>query len=190
VRVRGLQLPSWRGSAPRVVPAAGESLACAFGWHVHEAQAAWARNADVKASILLALEGGILCAAISGFGGDGLLGQLGGQQWPVTSVIEICALVLAIVAAGIAIFPRLGKEDDEISGHRHVIYFGDLRRWRAPELNSHIASLTAAEQLEVISQQLTEMSRANWAKHRWVQASLLLSFVAMLAVGLSIAGTM
>lgn len=46
-----------------------------FAWRVHNAQESWASNADLKASILIALEGGALYAIISALGSGGLLAR-------------------------------------------------------------------------------------------------------------------
>ena len=53
----------------------------------------------------------------------------------------ISALLLAISAAAIAIFPRMGSRQGA-SRRLHAIYFGDLRRWQATELRGHLAELT------------------------------------------------
>ncbi len=149
------------------------------------AQASWANNADVKASILLALEGGALYAAITTLGAGGLLARLGSGPYQVADAIGISALLLAIVAAAIAIFPRLGQKGMDRDGHHQVIYFGALRRWDAAELSNHIAGLADDRELDMLSRQLTEMSKRNWAKHRWVQISLILSLAGILSIAVS-----
>jgi hypothetical protein len=185
VTALGLRPGSRRSAPPGKSSPADKNRATEFAWDVHRAQASWANNADVKASILLALEGGALYAAISALGDGGLLARPGGLRYPVASAIGISALLLAIVAAAIAIFPRLGQRDKDRDRHRQVIYFGDLRRWNATELSSHIAGLTKGEELDMLSRQLTEMSRHNWLKHRWVQVSLILSLAGILTIAVS-----
>jgi hypothetical protein len=181
----GRRPASRRGELPAKPPAACADQATAFAWRIHGAQTSWANNADVKASILLALQGGALYAIISALGSGGLLARPDGWSYPTANVIGILALLLAIVSATIAIFPRLGKESKDLEQHRQVIYFGDLRRLSANELSGHIAGLTESEELRALSQQLTEMSRSNWVKHRWVQVSLILSLTGILAVAVS-----
>jgi MFS superfamily sulfate permease-like transporter len=166
---------------------AGEARrATDFVWRVHEAQVSWANNADVKASILLALEGGALYAVISAFGDGGLFARLGGRPYPVVGATGILALLLAIVAATVAIFPRLGQADKDRDQRQQVIYFGDLRRWSAEDLSTHIAGLAARGELDVLSRQLTEMSQHNWVKHRWVQVSLILSIAGILTTAVAV----
>jgi hypothetical protein len=185
VTSHGLRRVSRRGALPENTLTAGEDRAIEFAWRVHMAQVFWANNADVKASILLALEGGALYAVISSLGDGGLLARLGGRPYPVASAIGIFALLLAIAAAAIAVFPRLRKKDEGRDRHRQVIYFGDLRHWKAAELSSHIAGLAKGEELDVLSRQLTEMSKHNWVKHRWVQISLILSLAGILSMVVS-----
>ena len=60
----GLRLRSRRPAAP-ASDTAPERRAAEFAWRVHTAQANWANHADVKASILLVLEGGALYAVLS-----------------------------------------------------------------------------------------------------------------------------
>jgi hypothetical protein len=130
------------------------------------------------------MEGGALYAVISALGEGGLLARLGGRPDVVTNAIGISALVLGIVAAAIAIFPRLGQKDKR-DRHQHVIYFGDLRHWNPTELSSQLAGLSEGEELKVLSRQLTEMAKHNWAKHRWVQISLILSLAGILSIAAS-----
>jgi hypothetical protein len=181
----GLRLASRRGAGPGKPSAAGEGRGTEFAWSVHRAQASWANNADIKASILLALEGGALYAAISALGAGGLLARPGGHAHPVANEAGMLALLLAIVAAAIAIFPRLGQNAADRGPHRQVIYFGDLRRWDETELSGRIATLTEGEELGMLSRQLTEMSKHNWVKHRWVQISLVLSLTGIGAIAVS-----
>ncbi len=157
-----------------------------FAWRVHDLQANWANHADVKASILLVLEGGALYAVVSAFSADGFLTRLNGRTGPFAFAITagIGALLLAIGAAALAIFPRLGP-GQEAGRASHAIYFGDLRRWSPAELGGHLVGLAEDDELEMLSQQLTSMARRNWVKHRWVQLSLVLSLTGILIIAVS-----
>jgi len=152
----------------------GHDLGTEFAWRVHTAQTAWARNADAKASILLALEGGALYTSA------------GGKPYPAVSAIGLAALLLAIIAGIIAIFPRLGREDRDRSPQ--VIYFGDLRRWDTAELTRHITRLSVDDELEMLSRQLTAMARRNWTKHLWVRLSLVLALTGIAMIAISAMG--
>lgn len=162
---------------------AGSGRGTAFAWRVHAAQAAWTGNADVKASILLALEGGSLYAALSATGHGGLLGGAHGPAYPAAAGTGIAVLLLAIVAAAIAVFPRLGS-GSHVPGPQ-AVYFGDLRRWDPADLAHHIDELTENDELGMLSLQLTQMSRQNWTKHRWVQLSLALALTGIVIIAVS-----
>jgi hypothetical protein len=179
--------PRWLTTA-EAAPARTEPRTADFAWRVHALQASWANHADVKASILLVLEGGALYAVVSALGADGYLTGLEKRtgSFAITATIGagIGVLLLAIGAAAMAIFPRLGRGQvpDRAS---HTIYFGDLRRWSPPELRGHLAGLTENHELEMLSFQLTSMAQRNWLKHRWVQLSLVLSLIGILIVAVS-----
>jgi hypothetical protein len=153
-----------------------------FVWRVHAAQGSWTGNADVKASVLLALEGGVLFATIAAIGSGRLLLGRGDR---IAAAVGLIAVLLAIAAGTVAIFPRLGQRDKDPQSHRQVIYFGDLRHWKAQQLGAYISDLGADEQLQVLCQQITEMARLNWAKHRWVQASLVLSLTGITIISVA-----
>jgi hypothetical protein len=167
---------------PPAVPDAGRPLE--FAWRVHTAQGLWGGNADVKASVLLALEGGVMYAAIAALSAGRLFD---GREYRVVAAAGIIALLLAIAAGTIAIFPRLRRRDKDPEAQRQVIYFGDLRHWKAQQLSAYIGGLTADEQLGVLCQQITEISALNWVKHRWVQASLVLSLAGITIITASAA---
>lgn len=182
----GLRLRSRWPTAAESTPASTERRAADFAWRVHALQASWANHADVKASILLVLEGGALYAVVSALGTEGFLTGLEGRpgSFAVAVGAGIGALLLAIGAAAMAIFPRLGRGKD--SGRAsHAIYFGDLRRWSPAGLRGHLVGLAEDHELEMLSQQLTSMARRNWVKHRWVQFSLVLSLTGILIIAVS-----
>lgn len=173
----GLPLAPRRGDPPGKPLASRGNRGAEFAWRVHMAQVAWSSNADVKVSVLLALEAGALYVVISAIGHGGLAGS---KTYPVVGAIGLIALLLAIIAGVMAIFPRLGQGNHDRGPH--VIYFGDLRRWDTAELTSHIAGLTEGDELGMLSRQLTEISRRNWAKHLWVRRSLVLALTGILII--------
>jgi hypothetical protein len=156
-----------------------------FAWRVHGAQESWANKADVKASILLALEGGALFAVIAANAKDGLLTRLTGWQH-VAEIVGIAFLLLAVSGATIAVFPRLGRAGLHRGDyHRHIIYFGHLRYWDAAELTVRLEALTSEEELAALSQQLVQMAKSNWDKHRWVQVSLMLALLGIIMISIA-----
>lgn len=174
--------PTGAGPLSGAGPAASDR-GSVFAWRVHAAQAAWGGNADVKASILLALEGGSLYAALSAAGHDGLLGGARGPAYLAAAGTGIAVLLLAIGAAAIAVFPRLGSGSG--TPGRQAVYFGDLRRWDPADLARYIDELTEDGELSMLTLQLTQLSRQNWAKHRWVQLSLALALTGIVIIAVS-----
>jgi hypothetical protein len=172
-------------SRPPSSAAGKDNRAAEFAWHVHAAQESWANNADVKASILLALEGGGLYAIISSLGSGGLLARAGGWQHHVADPIGMFSLLLAILAATIAIFPRLRHKARDHKRQRQAIYFGDLRRWSSTELTGYLAGLTEKNELDALSRQLIDMAGHNWVKHRWVQLSLFLAIAGIFIISIA-----
>jgi hypothetical protein len=173
----------WSQDVERPKPQPSNSTgAAAFAWQVHQAQEAWTSKVDTKGSILLALEGGALFAALSASGKDGALARLDG--WRQSAEIGgISALILAMVAAGFAVFPMLGSVRRQYAQHRtHVVYFGHLRHWEPADLQRRLQDLRPEDQFESLADQLVRAGRMNWAKYRLIQVSLVLALVGVLAV--------
>lgn len=158
--------------------------AAEFAWRVHGAQETWANNADIKASILLALEGGALLAVVSAHVTGGFLAHV--THWrQAVEAAGLALLLIAVAAAAVAIFPRLGRVTAH-RDHRHqVIFFGNIRLWRPDDLKARLATLTTEEELDALSHQLVEMATMNWRKHRWVQLSLVLALLGILLVSMA-----
>ncbi|GAA3104888.1 hypothetical protein GCM10010464_80090 [Pseudonocardia yunnanensis] len=173
----------WSQDVERPKPQPSNSTgAAAFAWQVHQAQEAWTSKVDTKGSILLALEGGALFAALSASGKDGALARLDGWRQAV-EIGGISALILAMVAAGLAVFPMLGSVRRQYAQHRtHVVYFGHLRHWEPADLQRRLRDLRPEDQFESLADQLVRAGRMNWAKYRLVQFSLVLALVGVLAV--------
>jgi len=166
-----------------------EKRATEFAWRVHTAQQSWANTGDIKASILLAFEGGALYAILSAQAKDGFLAKLSGWHH-VAEVIGVVLLLFGITAAAIAVFPRLGRAAKQRDNRHQPIYFGNLRHWNAAGLKDHLAGLKQDEELDALSHQLAAMARSNWTKHRWVQVSLVLSLAGILVVAIAAASAL
>lgn len=154
-----------------------------FAWHAHAAQEAWTAKVDGKAAILLALEVGLIAAVISGLAPDGALTALSAVG-AVTVRIGALLIAVAAVLAAIAVFPQLGSPVGHAREYRsNLIYFGHLRHWPdGPHLTDGLRSLTDDDILSQLAQQLRQMSRRNWRKHRFLQASILAALPGTLAV--------
>lgn len=166
------------------LPARLDGRVVEFAWRVHAAQESWASKADVKASILLALEGGALFAVISAHAKDGVLSRLAGWHH-LLELGGLAILLLALFAAAIAVFPGLGRAGPHRDHRCRAIFFGDLRHWAAGELKTHLYGLTADDELDALSRQLVEMASRNWRKHRWIQASLMLALLGILCTSIA-----
>lgn len=157
-----------------------------FAWRVHRAQESWANKADVKASIVLALEGGGLFAIISAHATDGALAHLGGWHLLVQNV-GLALLLLATVFAVVAVYPKIRiAGTDEVAVSLGTIYFGHVRRWDAPALAKQLKELTPDEELQAVSRQLVAMSKSNWNKLRCIQVSLALALVGFVLISIGI----
>lgn len=174
-----------RKPARREAPSAEHSVATRFAWQVHLAQEAWTNKVDTKGSILLALQGGALFAVLSASGKDGALAQLDGWRRTL-EIAGVGALLLAIVAAGLAVFPRLGRARRLRDQHRdQFVYFGHLRHWSPAELQARIGQLRTDEELASLVSQLVRISKINWLKYRLVQLSLALALAGVLTVSVA-----
>ncbi|MGY2031339.1 Pycsar system effector family protein [Nocardia gipuzkoensis] len=159
--------------------------AITFGWRVHQAQEAWTAKVDVKASIVLALDGAVLVAIIAGHNKDGVLTELTGWR----SLIEVLAaisILVALVLAGLVVRPALGPSRQHRAQHSaHIIYFGHLRHWDPPQLATRLRSLTPDEETDQLAQQVVSMSQRNWWKHRLLQWALYTTALAALLLAVA-----
>jgi hypothetical protein len=149
-----------------------------FAWHVHTALEGWAVKVDVKASILLAFQGGafIFCAT------SPVVLQAATQQ-PIMVAGAGAVLVIAMALAAMAILPALGSTRRHRAEHPNEwIYFGHLRLWETAALTARLAALDEHDELTALCAQLVRMSRINWRKHRLLQVSVLLTLMAMTAM--------
>src|SRR5260370_5276176 len=127
-----------------------------FVWNIHNAQDSWSNKADVKASILLALEGGALFAILAGHVGNGLLAHLTGIA-KYFELVGAAVLVLALIPAGVSVFPRIGRDDvHRRESDNYLIFFGDLRNWTAGDLAKRLRRLTPDDEIDMLARQLVE----------------------------------
>jgi Pycsar effector protein len=176
-----LRLVSRRRLEPAGSGKSRAERAVEFAWDVHGAQESWTEKADLKASILLALEGGGLYAMVTALASGGVLANVAGWPRQLAEIAGFVSLLVAVVAAGAVIFPRLGRAGEHRDFRHHAIYFGTLRHWDATRLRDHLAGMSPEDQLEALSWQLSEMAKLNWIKHRWIQVSLTFSMTGIAA---------
>lgn len=165
-------------SLPPAAVAANPALPGEFAWKVHATLEAWTARADLKASVLLAFQGGAFVLAVSWsevlFGGNG---------WGTISVAVagVVCLLLAVVVAAAVVLPNLGSSPvHRAEREGNLIYFGHLRLWRSGELTSTLLGLTPAKEAEMLALQLIRLSRLTWRKHRLLQVSVALTCLAVI----------
>ena len=180
--------------APHPVPALpppapqANTEAIAFGWRAHAAQEAWTAKVDVKASIVLALDGAVLAAIIGGHNKDGVFDELIGWR-NVLQGIAAGFVIVGLVLAGLVVRPSMGSSRAHKAHYRdHLIYFGHLRHWkgRTTDLAARLRAWTSEDETEQLSEQLFNMSQRNWWKHRLLQFALYASGTAALCLSLAV----
>jgi hypothetical protein len=150
-----------------------------FGWQVHAVQEAWTARADVKASVLLAFQAG---AFVFGYSARELVLPLE-RTWLGIGAVAIGMLMLAVTASAVAVVPVLGSPwRHRRERPRHIVYFGHLRLWRAPDLATKLTRVTVREQADMLALQLVALSRLNWRKHRLLQVSVGLTVLSVLTM--------
>jgi hypothetical protein len=133
----------------------------------------WTAKVDFKASIVLALEVGVLGLVVTLSGDKGPLHQLSG--WHVIAYrAGVGALFLgALLGMGVVI-PQLNRRRTRKTGqewHTNTIYFGHLRHWDDKALTARLNE--RQDSVEQLSRQLIAMSRIAWRKHSLLQVSMI-----------------
>jgi hypothetical protein len=155
-----------------------------FGWKAHDTQGEWTAKVDVKASILLASQVGLLlvAAAVASSKELTVTPLVGGL-----ALIGLALLIASGVATASAVYPILERSPEQ---GFDLLYFGDVRRMSDEQVIQGIEQMSGEEELESLARQLTRMSRGNWRKHRLLQVSIWLmgaavmcGFVALLLAG-------
>jgi hypothetical protein len=151
-----------------------------FVWRVHVAMESWTAKADVKASILLAFDGGMAVLIVTSR--DLMLGHQ--QRWPtVLAGVALGLLALAIVASAVVVMPVIGSARSHRSSFNdRWIFFGHLRHWTATDLASRVGRLNRTDELDNVTHQLVQMSQINWYKNRLLQSSVVLTVAAICCV--------
>jgi hypothetical protein len=148
-----------------------------FAWRVHTALESGTAKVDMKASILLAFQGGGFIFVTTSR--EEIVSTT--SRLPALFVAAgILLLVSAMGCAATAILPALGSA----RGHRENyvnewIYFGHVRLWEAADLAARLGRLTERDEVAALCAQLVRMSRLNWRKHRLLQSSVLLTLLCL-----------
>lgn len=165
---------------------AGGDVRSDLAWQTHAAMEAWLARADLKASIMLALQGVAAILVITSR--DVVLRSA--WRWPVlVGAAGLGLLAIAICVTAGATVPVLGAT----STHRreyphHIIYFGHLRLWRPEDLAGRLALITPAQQTAMLAGQLVSVARINWRKHRLIQLSVFITIVVIVMLSAAAIG--
>ncbi|GHJ47123.1 hypothetical protein Cs7R123_44650 [Catellatospora sp. TT07R-123] len=155
-----------------------------LAWRLHAVQEASVARVDVKASIMLALEGLLLVAAATG------------QQWVRNAergawaqslgLVGVAVLTVAMLLAGAAVLPLVGSARRARAERAdNAIYFGHVRHWAEADLAARLRDLDENGQVAMLTRQIVVVSRLSWHKHRLLQGSVILtlSSLVMLVIG-------
>jgi len=155
-----------------------------FAWRVHSAMESWTAKADVKASILLAFEGGMAVLIVTSR--DLVLSHR--ERWPgVVTAATLGLLALAIITAAMVVMPTMGSARRHRAIFRdHWVFFGHLRHWTPSDLANRIGRLSRTDELDNLAGQLVRMSQINWRKHRLLQSSVVLTVAALCCITVTV----
>jgi hypothetical protein len=143
-----------------------------FAWRAHEANVAWVRAVDQKASIVLvvALTVGTVFTN-QALAEAGTLNHVTGFRLVVTIVAGLLLAAAALLAL-LVVRPTLKAREARESADSGLIYFGHLRYRAAAEIAAALGSLDAPAALSDLSRQLAAHGDLSWKKHRGLQRSL------------------
>lgn len=150
--------------------ATSDAVAIDQAWRIHAALADWTGKVDAKASFALALESAAVLVVLRALEPDG---PLAGLRFGWTQLLVwagLTGLLVAVVLATLAVVPRLRRLG--VLGRESVdnfIFFGHLQFWRPVDLERR---LRQGDVLPSLTQQVLNMSKIAWRKHRLVQWSL------------------
>lgn len=155
------------------------------GWNRHLALSEWTTRVDTKASILLALEVGLIGFVVTQTSKDGLLSGPSQLSWNALMGGLACLSAAILLSAGV-VLPHLRGRDLRAEHGQHTIYFGHLRHWGVDELAGDLRSADEASELSQLSRQLVMISKMLWRKHRLLQWSVALLIAGATLVGVSL----
>lgn len=165
----------WRVE-PRGFGEFGSRLDEEFVWMTQAAMEAWTSRADLKASVLLAMQGASFVLLLTGHDmwWDGSCPSV--PVW--AGVVAVGLLVMATCLAGLVVIPVLGSTRRHRLQHsRHLFFFGHVRHWQPEALAARLSQLTVADKRMMMAHHLVSVSRINWRKYRMLQASVLLTLL-------------
>jgi hypothetical protein len=142
-------------------------------WRIHAAIGEWTGRVDAKASFALTLESAALAGIIALSDNGHRFSRLHGYGARLTLWAGAGLILAGAVLAILVVTPRLRKVKLlKEEAPQNFIYFGHLQFWDPATLAQKLAQ---EETLPILSNQLVNMSKIAWRKHRFVQLSFLLA---------------
>ncbi|KUN58205.1 hypothetical protein AQJ54_42720 [Streptomyces griseorubiginosus] len=142
-------------------------------WRIHAALGEWTGRVDAKASFALTLESAALAGIVALSDKNRLFANLTGFSARGPLWAGVVLILAGAVLSILVVVPRLRcKNVLKCESPDNFIYFGHLQFWDPAALAQKIEQ---TEMLPVLSNQLVNMSKIAWRKHRFVQWSFLLS---------------
>jgi hypothetical protein len=149
-----------------------------YAWKVHDAIGDWTARVEVKASVVLGLEGASI-ALIADGAADGVFKHLSTTATALLWTSLICLFGSTLVSIA-AVFPQLRRRASRSSWANGVIYFGHVRLWKPNDLAEQLTRLDDSGWMSIVAQQLVDSSKVAWRKHAFMQVSMALLLVSVL----------
>lgn len=157
-----------------------------FAWRVHDAQQAWTASVDIKASIVLVVEVAIAAAAGKSLMVDGGILHDAHKLQLAVAITAVTLLALSVGSALWVVFPRLERRRSRSTGRPGLIYFGHLRDRSVEEIDAALAGLDEDAERHELARQLRVTASVAWRKHFWLQVSLFLLALGVVALVLAL----
>jgi hypothetical protein len=144
-------------------------------WRIHAAVGEWTARVDAKASFALTLESAALAGIVALSDNGHRFSHLHGYGVRGTLWAGALLILTGAVLAIFVVAPRLRSVKKlESEAPQNFIYFGHLQFWDPAALAQ---KLEQEDTLPILSNQLVNMSKIAWRKHRFVQLSFLLAAI-------------
>jgi hypothetical protein len=150
-------------------------------WKIHEALVTWTSNVDTKASIVLAVDTALAGGVVTLAGDHHSLAHLHGFAAALFWV-GVSLQALGLLSAAAVVTPQVRAKKTEQEWPHGFIFFGHVRHWREDQLS---AALANDDILPMLTRQLIAMSAIAWRKHRYLQASMLLTLFGTAVIALA-----
>lgn len=142
-------------------------------WRIHQALGEWTARVDAKASFALTLESAALAGIVALSDKGHIFDNLTGLRVRAPLWAGIFLIMAGAFCAITVVAPRLrSRKQLQAEASDHFIYFGHLQFWEPTTLTQ---KLEQQDMLPILSNQLINMSKIAWKKHRHVQLSFILS---------------